>query len=376
MQGSVRKKGGRWYYSFELAKVGGKRGRVERAGGSTKKEALAAMRQAIVNYENTGGIINESELSVADYLEYWYKNYVQVSLRYNTQLSYRARVDSLKAALGSTHLKKLSPAAVQDYINQRHLAGRARGTIKVELAVLTKALNMAVYPYQFIRENPAHYATVPRAAKKASPENLKLVSTENYKRLLELFPRGSSYHVPLLIGYHTGLRVSEISGLTWDCVDLKARTISVRKICVFHAGEGHSLDEPKTPSSVRTIAISSCLVQALKNHQLDQGKNRMKYGPCYIASDFVCTAESGKPSDTGALKGIAAVVKNRLGFVFSFHQLRHTHASLLLASGVSMKAIQLRLGHANIITTMDVYAHLTPDLEKATAEQLEKLAAL
>lgn len=376
MQGSVRKRGDKWYYSFELASMSGKRKRVERVGGRTKKEALAAMRKAIEDYENAGKLIDESSMSVADYLDYWFANYVEVSLRYNTQRTYRTAIDHIKASLGSYHLKKISPAAVQAFLNQMHLAGYARGTIQHTRMVLIKAFNMAVNPYQFITDNPCRYATVPKGAKNSDGEDVKVLSKEDIKNLFEVFPRGSRYHVPLMIGYHTGLRMSEVAGLTWDCIDLKAKTLSVKKIQIFKTGEGYFLEAPKTPSSVRAITISSQLVQTLKDHQLDQKKNSLRYGPYYTHSNYVCTDENGKFICLSALKNVRDVVNRRFSFTFSFHRLRHTHATMLLAAGVPMKAIQQRLGHANITTTMNIYAHYSEDLEKTTAAQLEKLEIL
>jgi ATP-dependent helicase/nuclease subunit A len=373
MQGSVRKRGDKWYYSFELASMNGKRKRVERTGGRTKKEALAAMRKAIEEYQQAGKVAGESSMSISDYLDYWYENYVEVSLRYNTQLSYQAAIKHIKDVLGSYHLSRLSPAAVQDFLNQMYKDGYSKGTIIHRRIVLSKALNMAVHPYQYIKDNPAHYAKVPKAAKKTHGEELKIISKEQFHQLLKLFPRGSVHHLPLLIGYHTGLRKSEICGLTWDCIDLETGTLSVKKIQIMHTGEDFSLDAPKTASSVRTISISSHLVKALKNHQLDQKKNALKYGAYYEHSGFVCTHESGRPITSNTLHGTSRTVKRNLGFAFTFHMLRHTHASMLLAAGMSMKAIQLRLGHSDITTTMNVYAHLTEDLEKASAAYLEQL---
>lgn len=373
MQGAVRKRGDKWYYSFELAQINGKRKRVERIGGRTKKEALTAMRKAIEGYEQAGQIINESGLSVADYMDYWYKNYVEVSLRYNTQQAYRSAVVHIKASLGAYHLNRLTPAAVQDFLNRMYLDGYSKGTILQRRAVLTKALNMAVHPYQYIKDNPAHYAKIPKAAKTTRGDDLKTITKDQFQQMLKLFPRGAVHHLPLLIGYHTGLRKAEICALIWDCIDLKAQTLSVKKAQVRHTGAGFTLEDPKTPSSVRTISISSYLVQALKEHRLDQKKNALKYGSYYEHSDYVCTFECGRPTSINTLQETSQTAKRHLDFPFTFHMLRHTHASMLLASGISMKAIQLRLGHSDIKTTMNVYAHLTEDLEKTTAAALETL---
>lgn len=76
------------------------------------------------------------------------------------------------------------------------------------------------------------------------------------------------------------------------------------------------------------------------------------------------------------LPSVKEVIGRNLDFIFSFHRLRHTNATMLLAAGVPMKAIQHRLGHGNLMTTMNTYAHYPEDLEKATAVQLEKLAIL
>lgn len=376
MQGSVRKRGDKWYYSFELAKIDGSRKRVERVGGRTKKEALAAMRKSIEGYESAGKMIDESSMSVADYLDYWYENYVKVSLRYNSQRTYKNGITRIKNSIGSYHLKKLSPAAIQKFLNEMHMAGYARGTIQNTRMVLVKALNMAVNPYRFIQDNPGRYATVPKAAKNRDGEDVQTFSKEDIKKLFNLFPRGSRYHVPIIIGYHTGLRMSEITGLTWDCIDLKAKTLSVKKIQIYKTGEGYFLEPPKTPSSIRTISIGNQLHQSLMDHKLDQKKNILRYGPYYKNSDYVCTDENGQSICLSAMKSVGDIVKRNLGFTFSFHRLRHTHATMLLATGVSMKAIQLRLGHANITTTMNIYAHHSEDLEKTTAAHLEALAIL
>ncbi|QRN85998.1 site-specific integrase [Clostridia bacterium] len=375
MQGSVRKRGDKWYYSFELASINGKRKRVERVGGRTKKIALTAMRKAIEEYELAGQVADITKMSVADYFDYWLKNYVEVSLRYNTKVSYASTIKNhIKPALGSKYLKTLKPAAIQELLNQMHLNGYTHGTIDLTRGIMRKALGMAVYPYQFLHSNPAQYTSVPKTAKKAKKDHPEIITPEEFKQILELFPRGSRFHLPLLIGYHTGLRAAEVCGLTKDGIDLKEKKLSVNKIMVYESGNGYHLDDPKTPDSMRTITISKYLVSEIKNHYLDQKKNALKYGPHYSHSNFVCTEENGRPLNTNILKYMYRIIKKKTGKSFHFHLLRHTHASMLLAAGANIKAIQARLGHAQITTTLDTYSHITSDLEKTTAAFLEDLA--
>lgn len=159
------------------------------------------MRDAMTEYQQAGQVFHESGMSVADYFGFWKKNYVDVSLRYNTQQLYSWAIEKhITPALGSLHLKSLNPALIQDFLNRLHQSGMSRNSIRAIFGVITKALNMAVYPYQYLRENPANYASIPRAAKKKRSENLRVITAEDFKVILDRYPshrprpdRGTSY---------------------------------------------------------------------------------------------------------------------------------------------------------------------------------------
>ena len=93
--GSVRKRGKKWYYSIEVAKVGGKRKRIERVGGDTQKEAKAALRKALLEFEETGLTFSPSNISVSDYFDYWFEKDVMLNCRYNTQLAYKNMIENI-----------------------------------------------------------------------------------------------------------------------------------------------------------------------------------------------------------------------------------------------------------------------------------------
>ncbi|MCD3364009.1 site-specific integrase, partial [Clostridium botulinum D/C] len=161
MKGGVRKKGKRWYYYFNLGIIDGKRKIIERAGGATKKEAEKALRKALNEFENCDSVLTESNISVADYFDYWYKEYVLINCKYNTQLNYRRIIDRhIKPKLGNYKLKSLSPATLQEFLNKKYRNGFAKNTLSGFYGVLSGALRMAVYPYQLIKENPMQYVTM------------------------------------------------------------------------------------------------------------------------------------------------------------------------------------------------------------------------
>lgn len=108
--GSVRKIGNTWYYSFETAKVDGKRKRIERKGGDTKKEALAALRAAMHEYDRSGQLFDEHTMSTSDYLDYWYDNYVMINLKRRSQQYYKQLITNhLKPIIGHYKLNALKP---------------------------------------------------------------------------------------------------------------------------------------------------------------------------------------------------------------------------------------------------------------------------
>lgn len=372
MKGVVRKKGANWYYSFDVGVVDGKRKRIERKGGATKKEAEKALRKALSEYDNCGSIISESSISVSDYFDYWHREYVLINCKYNTQQNYRRVIDNhIKPGLGIFKLKSLTPAALQEFLNKKYRNGFTKSTISGFYGVLSGALKLAVYPYQLIKENPMTYVSMPKYSdQKKDKDDLKVITLEDFNKIIDRFPQGSSFHIPLQIAFNTGMRAAEVRGLTWDCVDLSKKTINVQKIIIKKEREW-VFGTPKTKSSNRTILIGNTLVNILKQHKKFQTENRLKYGQYYTDSNFVCTKENGEPLTTDSLKYLSRIVNYELQISFNFHSLRHPHATMLLEAGANIKDTQQRLGHSRIATTMDTYSHITDKLKQDSVDRFE-----
>lgn len=371
------KRGDKWYFYFNTSKVDGKYKKICRVGGKTKAEAERALRKAILEYENTGNSNVESNMSVSDYFEYWYENYVMINCKYNTQQSYRIIIDRhIKPSLGDFKLKALSPETLQKFINQKLINGFSKSSISNFYGVLSGALKSAVYPYKYIKDNPMQYIKIPRDDKpKEDKEDLKVISLDDFNKIITRFPLGSSFYIPLQIAFHTGLRASEVCGLTWDCIDLDNATLKVDKILI---GKGKGIFEfgtPKTVSSNRTVSIGQTLLSILKKNKIYQSENKLRYGKYYKDSDFVCTKENGENITTDSLKYLSRVVNYELSINFNFHSLRHTHATMLLEAGANIKDIQKRLGHSKIATTMDTYSHVTEKMKNDTVNIFESLVS-
>lgn len=390
MEGHVRKRGSKWYYSFEAGKVNGKRKRIERVGGRTKKEAEVALRKAIEEFENTGSHFEPTEISVSDYMDYWVKNYVVVNCKYNTQVGYGGIIrNHIKPALGIYKLKSLTPAILQEFINKKYLNGISKNYLKNMIGVLSGSLRYAVHPCKFIKENPMQYVKYPKYEHSRKETNRKILTQNEFQRIIERFPQGSSFYIPLQIAYHTGTRIGECCALTWDRIDLGNKFIQIDRILIKKEHNQWYFGTPKTESSIRKIPIGNILTNILKKHKKWQAENQLKYGKYYThhyvdndnkitknatmeQAQFVCTKENGELVTPDTIKYCSKVINYELMIQFNFHALRHTHATLLIENGANMKDVQERLGHSKLATTMDTYTHVTEKMSKHTVDIFEK----
>ena len=183
MRGTVRKRGNRWYYTLDLPKINGKRRQIERVGGDTKEEAENALLDALNEIRNTGRFRDASNISASDYFEYWYENYVMTNLKYNTQQNYRGMIDNhILPYLNKYYLKEIDPYILQNMMNAEYKKGFAKKTLSILKTVLHGALKKAVYPYQFIKENPMQYVEMPKYNERMKPtkEDLKIISSDDW----------------------------------------------------------------------------------------------------------------------------------------------------------------------------------------------------
>ncbi|HDT7488199.1 TPA: site-specific integrase [Enterococcus faecium] len=352
----------------------GSRKKVEKVGGDTRPEAEAALRKVLSDIDETGQYFLGTDTRVKQYLDFWMEEYVKLNLKYNTYENYRFTIKNhINGYLGKKKLTDLSPALLQNFINAEFKKGYSKKTMTITHSVLKNALNMAVYPWGLIKQNPMLYVKIPKyEARPTTKKDLKIISLEDFDHMLEITPEGHPFYIPLNIGFYTGMRVGEVCGLTWDDVDFSNGTITVEKQMVKNDG-AWVYGTPKTSSSNRTIFIGQTLLAILKKHKKQQLENRMKYGNLYIDSNAVCTKEDGELVTPSVVKWNTRRISNALSLSFNFHSLRHTHATLLLENGAKMKEISERLGHSRISITMDTYSHVTDKMRNETVDIMENL---
>ena len=375
--GSIRKRGKKWYYSFELATVDGKRKRIERVAGTTKKSAEKALQRALYEMDTTGLFRDASEISFADFLDLWLEQY-GINLSFNTKKTYKKNIEThLKPGLGSFKLKHLQPELLQNFINKKKLEGYKKSTVSQIMAVLSMALAYAVHPLQYIKEDPMRYIKMPKydiLIQENIHHKVKTLSGEEIGKIQKEF-KDTIYYLPIMIAYLTGIRAGECLALEWSRIDWENNCLKVRETLLdTRKNESRRTGPPKSKASLRDIPFGPTLQHLLKESKLLQAKNQLKYGEFYVKSNNVCIKKNGCPLNHNDLRYLAELCQKKLQINFNFHMLRHTHATLLLESGADMLAISKRLGHKNLATTADIYAHVRDKLQDKTVAMLEQVA--
>lgn len=395
-----KKKKANWQWRFEIT-VNGQKQNFSKSGFRTREEADEAGTAALAEYYG-GGYVKPKEIVVADFLDIWIEKYVQVNLRHKTQLCYIGIVKNhLKPAFGHYQLKALNAGIIQDFINGLKKKGLSERHTSNILSTFTTALNYAIEPLQFIKSNPTQFVKLPRFEKEAKQRSV--VEHDNFQTIVSRFPEGNKWHLPLMVGYHTGMRISEVFGLTWNDIDLEEGIITVTKQLVrYKPDEGKikwCFGPTKTKAGVRSVKIGATLLELLKRENIRQKENRLLYGQYYAKYGLfefkdkngetlyelvpgtgdiksLVVDHDGTQMTTDGFKYCSRVIHHELKIEeFDFHSLRHTHATILAASGANPKALQSRMGHEKIETTLQIYAHKTKSIEDESIELFERAIA-
>ena len=415
----VQKRGKVYQYQFAIASIDGKRKYKNKSGFRTKSEAIEAGVKAYNEYINVGHCIEPSKMSYSDYLDYWMKEHCEINLKYHTIQAYQNIIKNhIKPKLGFYMLSQLTTSVIQEFINNIYLEkGFSKNFLKNILKVLKGSLGYATDVVGFIKVNPSLKVRLPKYDIPDS-DPVYILSNEEVEKILERFSNNPCVYYAFLTAYYTGLRVSEVFGLTWDDIDFVKRTITVNKNILKknQAGgtkkrliSGNSttvwyFGTCKTKGSYRTIEIGDTLLKALKKYKEEQIQNRKDYGDTYMKHykksvinpynnkqeikilnayaelqipldevDFVFVKKNGVYEGTDSCKYPFKVIHYELGIPCRLHDFRDTHATKLIESGADIKAVSKRLGHRNIDFTYNIYVRVTQKMESETADKFEEI---
>jgi integrase len=268
--------------------------------------------------------------------------------------------------LGNTQLSKLTPVLLQNYVNDLIEKGLASGTIKKLYNILKNALDHAVN-MELLPSNPIVKIQLQKVTKK----EMKVWQVNEIEQFLHVAV-AHRFYAAFYLAIATGMRRGEILGLRWKDVDLEKNTLYVRQTL---SGDGKFfLYGAKTAAGVRSITLSNDTTQMLKSQKLLLAKEKLVCGPGYVDHDLVICTSKGTPVVPNNLKKtFQRLIKEADVPLIRLHDLRHTHATMLLSQGTPAKVISERLGHSNIKTTLDIYSHVLPNMQQEAANQIDVL---
>lgn len=278
-------------------------------------------------------------------------------------------------ALGKLPLQKLQPMHLQSLYSQKLQGGRADGkpgglsprTVRYIHSVIFEALKHAV-KWQIVPRNVAEAVEPPRPAR----QEMQVLTEDQVRKFLATV-QDDRFYAAYLLAITTGMRRGEILGLRWQDVDLKQGVVSINQILVRTSSHGLVFQAPKTDRSRRTIAISPTVVQALRQQKKRQAEEKLIFGPDYTDTGLVFTMPEGHCVEPRNLTRQFELRLKKAGLPrVRFHDLRHTHATLLLQKEVHPKVVAERLGHSNINITLDTYSHVIPGMQREAARKIDE----
>lgn len=257
---------------------------------------------------------------------------------------------------GKQQIDKITPANIRQWQNELMNQGYAETYLKTIHNQISAIMNYAV-KYYGLKENPCHKSG---SMGRKNAKEMRFWTKCEYEKFIKGLENKPQAHAAFQVLYWCGLRVGELLALTQNDIDFENKTLSVNKS--YQRIEGQDIiTEPKTPKSNRIVAMPNFLCDELKVYieKLYLEGSHSRIFP--VTKHFLMNAID-KGSKASGIQRIRV------------HDLRHSHASLLIEMGFSPLLIAERLGHENIETTLNTYAHLYPHKQTELAKKLENLA--
>ncbi|MDU4960161.1 MAG: tyrosine-type recombinase/integrase [Sporomusaceae bacterium] len=348
------------------------------------KEASDLRAQWITEIKG-GAVLTNNRMTLQEFYDY-FKNHAE-KLAPKTLLAYDGLFIRVKDALGHKKLNDITPNHIRTFVQNLSeegiYAGRKKGqstlssaTIQKHYKLLNLLFNRAI-KWGLCSANPCKRTDTPKAA---SPH----ISVYDENTLSEFIAKidteETKYQALIFLALSTGIRRGELFALKWDSIDFDRNVIEIRHTLQYVPGEGLTLKDPKTELSSRKVSVPCSVMAILKSHKAEQAAKRLKLGGHInqegrwegaeeSENDFVFCTWNGKAMHPDTLNNWLTKFTKANGLPhISPHSFRHMAASFLIKSGVDVRTVSGKLGHARTSTTTDIYAHVIQSAEQQTAD--------
>jgi integrase len=368
MRGQIRKRG----KSYSVVVFAGKdaKGKKKYIWESFRTSDQAQKRLTELLHQIDTGTLARPKGTLGEFVEQWLRDYAKTrNLMPTTVQGYESIYRSgIKPLLGNILLKDLRPSHIQEYITSKLSTGVSNTTARHHVVFLHDVLETAV-KWQLLMRNPVDSVTMPQIIK----HEMKILNEQQATMIL-IEVHGTRYYAIFNLALYTGMRQSELLALQWSDIDLLMAELSVNKsLHRLNTGE-YVKTKTKTAKSNRKIALSPDTCIMLRQHLQNELKKCSDSGITFTDDRLVFCEKDGKPLNPDTITRHWKRILERLNYPhIRFHDLRHTMASWMLMKGISPKVVQERLGHASISTTLDIYSHVTPGMQREAVEIFDKI---
>jgi integrase len=348
---------------------------VQTPEGSKRKTIYGKKRQDVADQlakalaDRADGIVfDDKNLTLGEYLDRWLSDAVRGTVRESTYSRDKYLVTNhVKPSIGRVKLKNLNARLLQSLYRERLDSGLSSSTVQKIHHVLHKALTQAMR-WDLIPRNPADSVMAPTP----TPKEMHPLSVLETRQLLEA-ARRDRLEALYVLAIHTGMRRGELLALKWADVDLDLATVRVRRTLTRgEDGRGYVMGAATKNGKGRHVRLTTHAVEALKRHRARQAKEKLKVSSLYQEQGLVFAGTGGGLINPSNLRqrSFKPLLEHAGLPRITFHDLRHTCASLLFQRNVHPKFVQELLGHASVAITLDTYSHMLPGMGGEAADAM------
>lgn len=382
MNGTLRERNGKWYYRIDLGKVNGKRKQIERGSFKSSKEAKAAMQLAMSEILQNGSIKENRDITVSEVFESFIINEAPITRKHATIVRYQSIYNNHITRIGDRIIGELTKQDLQEFITklvtEYNLSNDYVKSIYNFLVVLWNYADENKY----LMENVIVKVKPPKEYR--SVQDIKIYTLDEIKMIWDRI-KDTNNATAFMLAFKLGLRAGEVYGLRWSDFDFDNNTVNICRQ-LQNEKKRWCFTTLKTPNSYRKIKFDNELKQYLLNLKNTQNECVKFYGDSYKTnkildktnkiemvvdiSDLVNIKPDGEMLNTNSCKVISRIVKSEFNIEFKMHNLRHTHATMLLEKGINPKYITDRLGHSKMEFTLKLYTHITRSMDEQAIDAL------
>lgn len=363
---------GKWRAVVSLGFRRGKRVR-KTFTAPTRRAVQEKLTKALRDHQRGFNVAPEKR-TLGQWLNEWLEVHAKPSVRPKTYQFYECVIRNwIVPYIGQIPIRKLTPTNVQEFLNGRQGAGLAPKTVRHIHRTLVTALGVAE-TFGYMPRNVARLVDPPHVPKTA----VQFLTTQQARLFLAEAVNHRLYALFAVV-LALGLRLGEACGLRWQDLELGAGRVTIRHALQRIKVDGEKtrkpvLVQPKSESSRRTVRLPAMAIQALQHHRVRQEREREFSGDHWKGNswDLVFTSLVGTPlNERNVLRTLQSILKRAGLPKLRNHDLRHSAAAILLASGLSAKAVTELLGHSAVSFTLQVYGHLMDEAKQQTADVMD-----